>query len=377
MPANATCLLEEGVVLPPTLLGRDGIPDFPAIRSLLLQAPHPTRSVEDNMADLHAQLAANRLGVERLLALHETASVPTAMRAILDESRGLMRHFIPTIPEGAAREELDDGACIALRLARRDGRLVVDFSGTSATHPRNLNATPAIVRSAVLYVLRLALQQELPLNEGFLADVDIVIPPGTFLNPVFDLDDARRNPAVVGGNVEVSQRVVDTLCKALRLEACSQGTMNNFIFGNHAFGYYETICGGAGAGRSYEGASAIHTHMTNTAITDIEVIERRYPVRVRKFSIRRGSGGTGKWSGGNGVIREFEFLEPLTVSLLSQHRRVAPFGMEGGASGSPGRQSLASGDGRMAELPPSITIEVAKGEWIRIETPGGGGWGVV
>lgn len=375
MPANATCLMEEGVVIPPTLLCRDEIPDFPAIRTLLLQAPHPSRSVEDNMADLHAQLAANRLGVERLLALQATESVPVAMRRILDESRAIVRQFIPSIKEGHAREELDDGACICLRLARLNGILTVDFTGTSATHGGNLNATPAIVRSAVLYVLRLALQQELPLNEGLLEDVDIQIPPGSFLNPAFDVEDAGRCPAVVGGNVEVSQRVVDTLLKALQLESCSQGTMNNFIFGNESYGYYETICGGAGAGRGYHGADAVHTHMTNTAITDIEVIERRYPVRVREFSIRRRSGGDGEWHGGDGVIREFEFLQPLTVSLLTQHRRTSPFGLNGGGAGSPGRQFLTTPDGRSSELPSSITLPVAPGCRIKIETPGGGGFG--
>jgi 5-oxoprolinase (ATP-hydrolysing) len=298
-----------------------------------------------------------------------------AMRRILDESRAIMRQFIPSIREGNAREELDDGACICLRLAHHDETLNVDFTGTTATHPANLNATPAIVRSAVLYVLRLALQQKLPLNEGLLADVDIKIPQGTFLNPAFDVEDAGRCPAVVGGNVEVSQRVVDTLLKALQLESCSQGTMNNFIFGNDSFGYYETICGGAGAGHGYHGANAVHTHMTNTAITDVEVIERRYPARVREFSIRRGSGGGGQWRGGNGVIREFEFLQPLTDSLLTQHRRTAPFGLDGGKDGMPGSQALINADETSKNLPPSISFPVSMGDRIRIETPGGGGWG--
>jgi len=194
------------------------------------------------------------------------------------------------------------------------------------------------------------------------------------LNPTFH-DDPSRCPAVVGGNIEISQRVVDTLVKALHLQACSQGTMNNFIFGSAQFGYYETICGGAGAGNGYDGASARHTHMTNTAITDPEIIERRYPVRLREFSIRRGSGGNGKWHGGDGVVREFEFLEPLTVSLLTQHRLTSPFGVDGGEPGKPGRQMLFTADGQSKELPPSTTIQVHRGDRIRIETPGGGAWG--
>lgn len=374
MPANATTLIEEGVVIPPMLLGRDGVPDFDQIRKLLLEAPHPTRAVEDNIADLHAQLAANRLGVERLASLHRTASVPDAMRRILGESRAIMHRFIPSIPEGAAVEELDDGSLIHLRLARSGAGLTVDFSGTSAVHPGNLNATPAIIRSAVLYVLRLALQDELPLNEGLLDEVGIVLPEGSLLDPRFD-DNPARCPAVVGGNVEVSQRVVDTLIKALRLQACSQGTMNNFIFGDAAFGYYETICGGAGAGAGYAGASAVHTHMTNTAITDVEVVERRYPVRVHEFSVRENSGGPGRWRGGDGVARAFEFLAPLTVSLLTQHRRTAPFGMNGGGDGQPGRQVLSTAGGDSRELPSSITFRAARGDRVRIETPGGGGWG--
>jgi 5-oxoprolinase (ATP-hydrolysing) len=183
------------------------------------------------------------------------------------------------------------------------------------------------------------------------------------------------NPAVVGGNTEVSQRVVDTLLKALRIQACSQGTMNNFLFGNERSGYYETICGGTGAGEGIAGASAMHSHMTNTAITDVEVVERRHPVRVREFSVRRGSGGEGAWKGGDGVVREFEFLEPLTVSLLTQHRTTRPYGMNGGEAGTSGKQSLIRADGSEEEIAPSATFNVVAGDRVRIETPGGGAFG--
>jgi 5-oxoprolinase (ATP-hydrolysing) len=378
MPANATRLVEEGVVISPMHLSRGGVANFETIRQLLSEALHPTRSIEDNIADLHAQLAANRLGVQRLRALLENGGATTLrnqMQGILDESRSVMQRFMKTLPEGAARETLDDGALIEVKLQNEGGKLIIDFSGTSPQHRANLNATPAIVSSATLYVLRLVLNEDLPLNEGLLEDVEIRLPSGSFLNPDFR-DDPAECPAVVGGNVEVSQRVVDTLLKALGTQACSQGTMNNFLFGNARFGYYETIGGGAGAGPGYDGASALHTHMTNTAITDAEIIERRYPVRVRKFSVRHGSGGKGKWPGGDGMVREFEFLEPLTVSLLTQHRATQPYGVEGGSAGSSGKQVLTRADGSKTELPSSATINVQAGESLRLETPGGGGWGL-
>jgi 5-oxoprolinase (ATP-hydrolysing) len=276
------------------------------------------------------------------------------------------------LPEGSAEEALDDGSVIRVRVAKAGPRLVFDFAGTSPQHPRNLNATPAIVRSAVLYVLRLVLQENLPLNEGLLADVDILLPEGSMLHPEFE---NGTPPAVVGGNTEVSQRIVDTLLKALRVQACSQGTMNNFLFGDDRSGYYETICGGTGAGDGFDGASAVHTHMTNTAITDVEVIERRYPARVREFSIRRGSGGSGAWIGGDGVVREMEFLKPLTVSLLTQHRTTRPYGMDGGEEGASGKQTLIRADGSEEAIPSSATFDVRAGERVRIETPGGGAFG--
>ena len=235
-------------------------------------------------------------------------------------------------------------------------------------HPGNLNATPAILQSAVLYVLRLWTQSPVPLNEGLMRAVSIDLPEG-FLNPPFD-DDPMRCPAVVGGNVETSQRVVDTLLKALGVQACSQGTMNNFLFGDGSFGYYETICGGSGAGPGYDGTSGLHTHMTNTAITDPEILELRYPVRLHRFALRRGSGGRGRWQGGDGIVREIEFLKPLQVSLLTQHRVVAPYGCEGGEAGACGRQAL-NGE----ELPGIAAFASKAGDRLVIETPGGGGWG--
>jgi 5-oxoprolinase (ATP-hydrolysing) len=343
---------------------------------MLTTALHPTRNLVDNLADLHAQLAANRHGAQRLreLAGDQPELLRRIMAEIIAHSATVMQRQIQRMPQrSTAREQLDDGSVIAVNIERVNDQLVLDFTGTSAVHPRNLNATAAIVRSAVLYVMRLMLQEDLPLNEGLLDPVEIILPT-SLLNPSFT-GDAMRDPAVVGGNVEVSQRLVDTLIKALGLQACSQGTMNNFLFGGADFGYYETIAGGSGAGEGYDGASALHTHMTNTAITDPEIIEQRYPVRLHQFAIRRGSGGSGRWRGGDGVVREFEFLQPLTASLLTQHRVQAPFGLHGGAPGQTGRQRLVRA-GVETLLEGCTSLVVLPGDRIIIETPGGGGSGV-
>ncbi|MDP1586738.1 MAG: hydantoinase B/oxoprolinase family protein [Prosthecobacter sp.] len=372
MPANATRLIQEGVVIAPRHLIRGGASCFDEISELLTSALHPTRNLADNLADLHAQLAANLHGVERLRTLAGD-SLAEAMQSILDHSAAVMRGQINRLPDSiSATEKLDDGSQITVSMRKTGGKLILDFAGTSGVHPRNLNATTAIVRSAVLYVMRLMLQEDLPLNEGLLDPVEIILPI-SLLNPVFS-DDPAHCPAVVGGNVEVSQRLVDTLIKALGLQACSQGTMNNFLFGGGRFGYYETIAGGSGAGNGHDGAHALHTHMTNTAITDPEIIEQRYPVRLRQFAIRHGSGGVGQWRGGDGVIREFEFMEPLTVSLLTQHRVEAPFGLHGGQNGQCGRQTLVRG-GHGTQLEGCTTFEAQAGDRVIIETPGGGGWG--
>ncbi|HEY1085031.1 MAG TPA: hydantoinase B/oxoprolinase family protein, partial [Prosthecobacter sp.] len=358
-------------------LVRAGHSCFEEIAGLLTHAPFPTRNLADNLADLHAQLAANLYGAERFeeLAGTQANKLREHLDSILQHSASVLQERISRIREGIAPQSLDDGSQICVQVLRlSDNRLRLDFTGTSATHPHNLNATRAIVSSAALYVLRLLLQEDLPLNEGLLEPVELVLPEGSLLNPRFSGDPAR-DPAVVGGNVEVSQRLVDTLIRALGLQACSQGTMNNFLFGNARFGYYETLAGGTGAGPGYAGSDAVHSHMTNTAITDPEILEQRYPVRLRRFAIRHGSGGAGHWPGGCGVVREFEFLQPLTVSLLTQHRQSGPYGMEGGQDGKPGRQILTRGDGEPEILPSCTSFEVLPGDRVRIETPGGGGWG--
>ncbi len=378
MPATARCLAEEGVVIEPQHLVRGGESCFDEVAALLTRAKHPTRNLADNLADLHAQLAANLHGVERFREL--AGDAPEILRghlqAILEHSAAVMRRQISSIRPGHAVQTLDDGSQICVQVSHPEAEILrLDFTGTSPVHAGNLNATRAIVSSAVLYALRLLLQEDLPLNEGLLQPVEMLLPEGTLLNPTFT-GDATRDPAVVGGNVEVSQRLVDTLLLAFKLQACSQGTMNNFLFGNDRFGYYETVAGGTGAGPGHDGADALHSHMTNTAITDPEILEQRYPVRLRQFAIRRDSGGEGRWKGGNGVVREFEFLAPLTVSLLTQHRQSPPYGMEGGGAGVEGRQVLLRDD-VATPLPSSTSFTVVAGDRVRMETPGGGAWGAL
>lgn len=378
MPPDATSLAEEGVVIHPRILVRDGEAHWDGIRELLLAPPYPTRRVEENMVDLAAQVAANRRGAALLSALAATegaSEVLTRMEELKVRAANRIRTVLTGLPNGTmhAVEHLDDGSPLSVAIRIQGDSAVVDFSGSAPVHPGNLNATPAIVRSCVLYVLRLLASEELPLNEGLLDPVRIEIPPG-ILSPPFPADPARC-PAVVGGNVETSQRLVDTLLRALGLVAGSQGTMNNLLFGDHEVSYYETVAGGAGAGLGFHGASGTQVHMTNTRITDVEVLEHRFPVRVERFALRRGSGGTGRWRGGEGVVRELRFLRPLSISLLSQHRRIRPYGLEGGEPGEVGRQTLISPSGRIHLLPGIAAVEAEPGDRLVLETPGGGGWG--
>ena len=272
-----------------------------------------------------------------------------------------------------AFEMLDDGHKIKLKVSISEEKMTFDFTGSSGTHPGNMNATPAIVRSAVLYVLRLLVDEDNPLNEGLMRSVSIHLPTG-FLNPTFH-DDIYKCPAVVGGNTETSQRLVDTLLKSFNISACSQGTMNNFLFGNSRFSYYETIGGGVGATDGHHGASAVHQHMTNTRITDPEILEFRYPVRLDLFGIRKYSGGKGIWNGGNGIERTITFLETLDITILSQHRKELPYGLAGGEPGKRGLQYLITKNGEKVKLQGIDARQVEAGDSITILTPGGGGFG--
>jgi len=377
MPADATSLQEEGVIIEPTWLVKKGKPLWSKIRRVLLSGPYPSRSVEENLADLRGALAAIEFGDEALQSLCAQASrreVVTQMERLRQHAASMLRNQLKELPsiKRQAIERLDDGSVLKVAVQKARGRLTIDFTGTAPVHKGNLNATHAIVQSVVLYVLRLLVNQPVPMNEGMMEPVDLVLPT-CMLNP--DFQAPERMPAVVGGNTEVSQRLTDTLLKALGLAACSQGTMNNFLFGNEHFGYYETICGGTGAGPGFDGTDAVHQHMTNTRITDPEVLEYRYPVRLGRFEIRRGSGGKGKWTGGDGVVREICFLAPLRVNILSQHRVQPPYGMKGGQPGKVGRQLIERKGGSTQVLHGMDQLIVYPDDVITIETPGGGGWG--
>lgn len=379
MPPDARTLAEEGVVIPPVYLFKEGVAQWEMVEQLFTQAPYPTRAPAENIADLNAAVASLQTGIRALQYMarkYGSHTVRHYMSALKNLAADALEEVLSRQEEGhfEAVEYLDDGSPLSVQISLQSGKMVISFEGTGATHPFNLNANMAIVYSVVLYVLRLLIRREIPLNEGLLRHVRIVLPEGTLLMPKFE-DDGQFCPAVVGGNTEVSQRLTDALLKALGLAACSQGTMNNFLFGDDRFGYYETIGGGAGAGEGFAGRSAVHQHMTNTRITDPEELELRYPVRLRQFGIRRGSGGSGRWSGGDGIIREFEFLKPVKITLLTQHRREAPYGMNGGQAGAPGQQFLIREDGTEVPLEGITSLSVQAGQRIRMETPGGGGWG--
>jgi 5-oxoprolinase (ATP-hydrolysing) len=276
----------------------------------------------------------------------------------------------------SAEQSLDDGTRLAVRITLAEGKATIDFNGSADVHPGNLNATPAIVHSVVVYVLRLLIQEDIPLNEGLLAPVRIIIPPG-ILAPPFGTTaaDFGTAPSIVGGNVETSQRLVDLLLLALQTCAASQGTMNNLLFGNNEFSYYETVGGGSGGGPGWDGTSGVHCHMTNTRITDPELLELRYPVRLDRFALRKNSGGRGRHPGGDGLIREFTFLAPLELSLLSQRRQSGPYGLLGGHPGKPGSQQLVKNNGQVVALDGISACTVTPGERLILQTPGGGGYG--
>ena len=378
MPPNATCLAEEGVIILPQYLIKKNVFQWDAIRSLFTEGPFPTRHFLSNEADIIAALSALRKGSEQMLKLVDLHGLDTVQKymtllkenAVAQLETALMPLHGQTFE---ATELMDDDHRIQVVVSISPEKQVFDFTGTSKVHPNNLNANTSILYSAVLYVLRLLVNKEIPLNDGLMKNVDIVLPENSFLHPDFS-DNPFQCPAVVGGNTEVSQRLVDTLLKALGLAACSQGTMNNFLFGNEQFGYYETIGGGTGAGPGFHGRAAVHQHMTNTRITDPEQLERKYPVRLLEFGIRKNSGGKGTFNGGDGIVRKVEFLKPLQVTLMGQHRKFAPYGLNGGEDGKCGVHTLISGD-ETSLLPGICSLKAEEGDILVIETPGGGGFG--
>ncbi|KPL15043.1 MAG: hypothetical protein AMS26_08760 [Bacteroides sp. SM23_62] len=378
MPPDATSLEEEGVIIEPFRLASSGQVNWKGMREILESGPWPSRAVEENIADLNAALAANLAGAGGLRELaekHGTGQVIDYMVYLRDYAASRMRMVLGRIPDGRyeAQEELDDNSILKAVIEISQDSCSIDFTGSSGVHPGNMNATYAIVNSVVIYVLRLLLKEPLPLNEGILEPVRIILPE-SLLNP--DFSRSRQEcPAIVGGNVEVSQRLTDTLLKAFGVVACSQGTMNNLMMGNESYSYYETICGGCGAGPGFNGASGVHHHMTNTRITDPEILEHRYPLRLMKFFIRKGSGGRGAYSGGDGVVRILEFTSAATVSILSQHRIIRPYGMQGGKRGKRGRQQVIRADGATEKLKGIDGITAYPGDRLVVKTPGGGGWG--
>ncbi len=373
MPADSRSLEEEGVLLRAFRLVRGGALDEARARAALGASPFPARSPEDNLADLEAMVAANRAG-ERLLVdlITETGLdvVTTSMRQLQEAAAGKVAREIGRLPDGVHHfaDCMDDGTPVCVRLTVDGTRMQIDFEGTGPASSGNLNAPRAVVQAAVIYVLRALVDERIPLNGGCLVPVEIRVPEGSLLDP-------PPGSAVVGGNVETSQRIVDVLLGAIGRVAASQGTMNNVTFGDESFGYYETIGGGAGAGEGFDGASGVHTHMTNTRITDPEVLEVRYPVRLETFALRRGSGGAGRWRGGDGLVRRYLFLRPVTASLLTERRAVAPFGLRGGQPGTPGRNAAERAGGRVEELPGKASVQLAAGDRLVVETPGGGGFG--
>ncbi len=379
MPPDSTSLAQEGVVIRAFPWIRGGKPQHDRLRALLTAPPYPSRAPDENLADVSAQAAANQTGVRELKAMIDKYGldvVHSYMRHIRDAAEQKMRRALARLPDGVRefQDRLDDGSPIRLALSIHGDEAMLDFSGTGGVLPGNLNANRAIVTSAVLYCLRCLIDEDIPLNAGVLAPVRITLPE-CLLNPPAMADPAKC-AAMGGGNVETSQRIVDCIFGALGTVAASQGTMNNVLIGHEALSYYETICGGAGAGPGFDGADAVHTHMTNTRLTDPEVLEARVPLRLIRFAIRHGSGGKGRYRGGCGVVRELEFMEPLEVSIISQRRTTSPYGLQGGGHGQPGQNLLLRrGANRAKVLLPTVLATVFPGDRLTIETPGGGGWG--
>lgn len=368
MPPFATSLDQEGVVLSALPIVRAGRLLEAELRAALAAGPWPARRADENVADLQAQIAANQGGAHALLAMVATAGleqVTAYMQHVQDQAADAVRAAIARLGDidRSFTDTTDDGLVIAVRVQTHDGTLTVDFTGTSPAVDTNLNAPRAVAVAAVLYVLRTLVGEPIPLNRGCLRPVTLVIPSGSLLDP-------PAGHAVAGGNVETSQRVVDVLFAALAIKAASSGTMNNLTFGDDEFGYYETLGGGEGATAFAHGHHAVHTHMTNTRITDAEILETRFPVRVLRFAIRRGSGGEGRYRGGDGLVRELEFLAPLSVAMLADRRVRPPFGLQGGMSGATGRNTLDTD-----RLAGRFAVEVEPGSRLLVETPGGGGYG--
>ena len=373
MPSESRHIDEEGVLIDNMYLVKSGVFQEASLRHLLAAAKYPARNPLQNIADLRAQLAANQQGIrqlEKAIDRYGMQTVQNYLRFVRENAAASVRRLIGKLENGTFTCEMDSGDVIrvAVTADHRRQSACIDFNGTSGQSAANFNAPEAVTRAAVLYVFRSLIAEDIPMNEGCLEPLVIRIPHGSLLSPEYPA-------AVVAGNVETSQCVTDALFGALGALAASQGTMNNLSFGNDRVQYYETIAGGAGAGPGFHGADAVQTHMTNSRLTDPEVLEARFPVRVQSFGIRQGSGGQGQWRGGNGAIRELRFLEPVEVSILSNHRRIAPFGLNGGGDGATGRNCVIRKNASTEDIGATATIKLDAGDRLVIETPGGGGFG--
>jgi 5-oxoprolinase (ATP-hydrolysing) len=373
MPPFSTRIEEEGVQINNFKLVDRGVLREAEMVALLQSGEYPSRNPQQNMADLKAQIAANEKGVQELRKMVAHFGLPVVqayMRHVQDNAEESVRRVITRLKDGAFTLPLDNGAQIqvAIRVNTDERSAVIDFAGTSPQQPNNFNAPTAVCMAAVLYVFRSLVDDDIPLNAGCLKPLQVIIPAGSMLNP---------NPpaSVVAGNVETSSCITNALYGALGVMAASQCTMNNFTFGNARYQYYETISGGSGAGDGFNGTSVVQTHMTNSRLTDPEVFEFRFPVRLESYEIRQGSGGAGKWQGGNGGVRRVKFLEPMTASILSNGRVHGAFGMAGGQAGEVGLNRVCRADGQVEELGHIGQAEMQPGDVFEISTPGGGGFG--
>ena len=373
MPASSSDIYEEGVLFDNWLLAENGQFREAETRRLLTEARYPSRDPDTNLADLRAQIAANQKGVDEVRKMIDHFGIDVVqayMRHVQDNAEEAVRLVIDRLNDGEYGYRMDSGATIVVRITvdRSSRSATIDFTGTSPQLGTNFNAPSSVATAAVLYVFRTLVADDIPLNDGCLRPLHIVIPDRTMLAPTYPA-------AVVAGNVETSQAITGALFAALRVQAEGAGTMNNVTFGNERHQYYETVGSGSGAGDGFDGASVVQTHMTNSRLTDPEVLEWRFPVLLREFAVRRGSGGGGRWHGGDGAVRRIEFTEPMTVSTLSGHRRVAPYGMAGGSPGELGRNRVERTDGSTVELAGCDSADVQPGDTLVIETPGGGGYG--